>query len=465
MRKTIVSAILCLVILMLGFAGLTLLASLKKPPGAREKVEKVYNVEVFDAQENDLRVIISAFGSARADREVVLSARVAGEIVDVHPRLYVGEDVRSATVTLDESGQSRREQGELLVRIDPETYRERVTQAENRVAEAQAELNRLVQEERNNTRMVTKVKSDYEAFRLEYERVMDLQKQGVSTPSDVTRALLELRQFEESIIRYENEADLFPDRRAQILTRLESYKTDRKIAEIELEHAEVRAPFSGLLSEVMVEVGQYLRPGDPIVRVTDIGVVEIPISLTLSDYARIGPAVRAGKLPNVELAENETAPPRWTGYISYVAPKADELTRTIMAYVRVENSQQKVPLLPGTFVHARIEGPVLQKAVVIPRDSIVNGFVFVTRDGVCEKRRPSVVRTLQSLALLDGGVTAGEEVVLTNLDIIHDGAKVSVQEHRNLATELANQRVNYVRPVSTVDNSPAAESNELPTAD
>ena len=422
-----------------------LLASLKPAPAARAPTEKIYNVEVFDVERADLQEIISSFGTTLASREVVVAAQVTGEIVEIHPRLDIGEKVATSQVRMDDTGQSQRVIGDLLVRIDPRTYREHVEQAKRKLAEDEAELERIKREESNNERLIAKVTADFETMTEEFDRMKQLRKSNSVSASQLARAVLELNQYETTLISRQNDAALFPVRRAQIEKRRETHRSDLTIAELDLKRTEVRPPFTGLLSEVTVEQGQYVRSGDPLLRLTDISAVEVPIPLPLEDYAKIAALVESGAQPIVELAENETDPARWFGNVVRIAPEADELTRTVEVYVEIENTAQTVPLLPGTFVHARIVGPVLQNVLVVPRDAMLNGRLYVAKEDRATQRTARIHRTLQSLAIVEAGVEATEAVILTNLDIIHEGARLRVQSHRSLSDELNGRRVQAAR--------------------
>ena len=456
--RTIVSVVLAAGALLAGLAAFVGLASLKQPPAARDKIVKTYNVEVFSVEPTDLREIISAFGTARADREVIVAAQVAGTIVEVHPRLKVGQAVRAHQ-------ESERLSGDLLVRIDPRTYAERVTQAERRIAEDEAELERVKQEQANNEVLLKQAEEDVQTYREEYDRIRGLAERGVATPNDVTKTRLELQRYEAALLQRKNEQELFPLRIEQLRRRQTTNQSELQVAQLDLNRTEVRPPFEGLLSEVMVEQGQYVRPGDPLLRLTHTGLVEVPVPLTLADYARLGKRVadarETGDAPVVALAENETADPRWKGRLVRVAPEADERTRTIMGYVVVENGSQPVPLLPGTFVNARIEGPLLEDVTVVPRDAIVEGKLFVANgDGTAERREVNVVRTLQTLAIVSGGIKPGEQVILTNLDVIYDGAQVAVQARRALRDEIRKGGVRVAVP-SGIARSGAGEPEAM----
>jgi RND family efflux transporter MFP subunit len=197
----------------------------------------------------------------------------------------------------------------------------------------------------------------------------------------------------------------------------------------------VRPPFSGVISEKFVELGQHVQPGEPLVRITDVSVVEVPLALPLRDYSKIADTLRTGERPTVQLAVNETEAARWTGEVVRVAPRADEQTRTVSVFVRVQNEQQSVPLLPGTFVQGRIAGPMLQDVLVVPRDAIRNDTIVVARKGEAAIVPIEVRERVQNLAVVTG-LKPGDLAVLTNLDVLRDKSRVKIGAKRTIKDEL-----------------------------
>ncbi|MEZ6044102.1 MAG: hypothetical protein R3C11_00660 [Planctomycetaceae bacterium] len=148
-------------------------------------------------------------------------------------------------------------------------------------------------------------------------------------------------------------------------------------------------------------------------------------------------------------------------------------------------------------MHARIEGDILEDALIIPRDAIQNGQVFVaSRKSVprppspnlreeeektesqkndednsevteqeeakelppvyaIEARAVEVKQTLQSLAVISSGIEPGESVVMSNLDVIYDGAKIEIFSRKDLSEEIKSQRVRVARELDTASNAPA----------
>ncbi|GAB4160573.1 MAG: hypothetical protein Tsb009_37900 [Planctomycetaceae bacterium] len=448
------------------------LAKLKKEPKQREPVVKVYNVDVFPVQLSDVPEYFPAYGSAKPDREVTIAARVSGEIVtspETFQKLKVGQRVTA--------------KGPLLYQIDPEKYLESLNQAKFQVAQDDKELAVLKQERENNRKLLEKAKKDVAEYRKEYERIRVLVEKKAATPSELTDARLKLQNYETALTRAQNTQDLFPLKEAQILSRRKQHLVQQRIAELDLKHTRVAANFSGTLSKVHVEPGEYVRPGDPIVTLVDSSIIEIPMALSLDDYKKIEPMIRTAEsesqMPTVFLAESQSASFQWSGHVVRASPDADEVTRTIKVYVRIINEESSNAengggsVLPGMHYHGLIQGPTLKQVIVIPRDAITDNRVFVATElekpvgkssksarksaektvgnattskvhsGVARQRKIKVRRTFRDLAVIELGLKPGEYVILTNLDVIHDGAKVRFRQDqiRDVQKEILDPRL------------------------
>ena len=111
---------------------------------------------------------------------------------------------------------------------------------------------------------------------------------------------------------------------------LEAAKAELKRAELDLEYMNIRAPFAGALQSRVVEVGDFLKRGDPIATFVDNRKIIVSANLSEFDarYVDVGDAAEAS------LATGETV----RGLIRYVAPVADEATRTFGVELEIDNS-------------------------------------------------------------------------------------------------------------------------------
>lgn len=459
-----VSAVLVVLCLGAALQVFQFLASFKTEPPRDTPTAAVLKVQVFAVERATFRRYITSYGTARADRMVTVSAEVPGRVTETHS-LRVGNRLDGPTIQVGSGGESVRREADVIVQIDPETYRERAEQADSLVRQDQSGLDRLNQERETNQELQDQLQTRIATARRELERRRSLLARGAGSESDVERADQELQQFLESKIRLDSEKKLFDVREEEIRLKTKAHENDRNLARLDLEKATVRAPFSGVLSGVFVEQGQYVRPGDKLVEISDIDVIEVPIALSLHETSEIERMIAAKDFPTVELARDQgaflnPAETVWTGRIKRIAPTADERTRTIMVYAEVINGEQKIPLKPGTFVFARVQAGLIEasRGVLIPRDTIIGGQVFVVRESAVErepggpegesrqiweaKHRDVVVdETLQTFALVRSGLEPGERIVMTNLDIMTDGALLDVRDEHDLDRELTRLKV------------------------
>jgi multidrug efflux system membrane fusion protein len=113
---------------------------------------------------------------------------------------------------------------------------------------------------------------------------------------------------------------------------LEMARAELTRAKLDLEYMTIRAPFAGALQARAVEVGDFVKRGDPIATYVDNRT--IIVNANLSEYdARF---VNVGDTAEAALATGETV----RGRIRYVAPVADEGTRTFGVELEVDNKER-----------------------------------------------------------------------------------------------------------------------------
>ena len=116
----------------------------------------------------------------------------------------------------------------------------------------------------------------------------------------------------------------------EAMALLETARAELKRAELDLEYMTIRAPFDGALQERHVEVGDFVKAGDPIARFIDNRKIIVTANVSEFDAGN----VETGQTAQARLATGETV----HGTIRYVAPVADEATRTFTVELEVDNS-------------------------------------------------------------------------------------------------------------------------------
>jgi multidrug efflux system membrane fusion protein len=111
---------------------------------------------------------------------------------------------------------------------------------------------------------------------------------------------------------------------------LEAAKAELARAELDIDYMVVRAPFDGALQERMVEIGDYVKAADPIA--TFVDERSLIVSANVSEFDAHN--VSKGEAASARLATGEMV----NGVIRYVAPIADEATRTFVVELEIDNA-------------------------------------------------------------------------------------------------------------------------------
>ena len=115
----------------------------------------------------------------------------------------------------------------------------------------------------------------------------------------------------------------------EAIAQLEAARTELTRAELDLDYMNVRAPFSGALQARVVEIGDFVKRGDPIATFVDNRTIIVSANLSEFDARHVD----VGTAAEARLATGESV----RGTIRYVAPVADEATRTFAVELEVDN--------------------------------------------------------------------------------------------------------------------------------
>ncbi len=453
--RTIVATLLCLLSLVVGVGGFAYLASLREAPARREPTARPLVVTTYEITPSDVREIVSVYGTSRAEREVQLNAQVAGQIIDTF-KLNIGERVEAPKVDATSGVKTEHYPGDVVIKIDPKTYQEKLNLAMSKLDEVAAEKSSQLQEKINLQSKLSIQEQSLATYQKEYDRIALLHEQGKVLNSDLDRARLELIGYQDGIDTLKSQLALIPKKIEQLDRKAATLENDVRMAELDIERTSVIPSFNGIVSDVAVELGQYVRLGDPLVKIVDVSKIEIPVAISIDDQRRILSQWMTDKKIQVSIAMNQREDEVWSGHIVRFSPVADERTRTAEVFVEVDNAAQKSPLVPGTFVNIRIETQLQKNVLLIPRSSIIDGFVLVyeeveeevtleetekttekasseaetttTVDKVVERKTKLLTRKvpvkvdsyLQNMAIVSEGLSEGDKIIVTNLDLLNE---------------------------------------------
>jgi HlyD family secretion protein len=172
------------------------------------------------------------------------------------------------------------EAGSPVAQVDPEPYRITLAEATASLRSGRAKLTLLTSGYRREEvaaagREVDEAEAQVAQAEARISRVEDLVRQQVGTPDDldvarrdldVARARLWATKERHALLLGGYRGEEIEQARAEV-ARLEALR-DR--AKLDLERTTVRSPLKGTVTEKLQEVGEYARPGSPIVAVADL---------------------------------------------------------------------------------------------------------------------------------------------------------------------------------------------------
>jgi len=201
----------------------------------------------------------------------------------------------------------------------------------------------------------------------------------------------------------------------------------------------VRAPFDGIVTVKVAQVGEIVAPsgagaGDTrtgIVTIVDMNSLEVEVDVSENYIER----VQVGAPVTIHL----DAYPEWDipGSVIAIIPTADQSKGTVQVRVAIKAKDKRIlPQMAArvAFLNTPEKGAAQAVSrVTVPVAAVLGtgktGTVFVIgEEGKIEKRDVALgLKTATNVTILSG-ITAGERLAGDNLDKLHDGDKVKVAE-------------------------------------
>lgn len=178
-----------------------------------------------------------------------------------------------------------------------------------------------------------------------------------------------------------------------------------------IERVPVYAESSGVVTQLMVRDGDYLKPGDPILQLQAYNKVWVIASVPESDL----PKMDIGKSANLKF---ESAPDAATsGKVDYIYPTIDPKTRTARVRISVDNASGS--LRPGAYADIvfeadKTETPTSQLSVpsqAILRDSRGAHVIIALGEGRFDSRDITIGSSVRGRTEVLSGLTEGERIV------------------------------------------------------
>lgn len=210
-----------------------------------------------------------------------------------------------------------------------------------------------------------------------------------------------------------------------------------------LEQQQLRAPFAGQLGVRQVDLGQYLRAGDPVATLTDL--TGLYVNFNLPEESRAALAVGQTLSFTVDAYPGETFEAR----VIAIDPQIGADTRSIALQASLENPEQR--LMPGMFADARLTLAPRTGVLVVPETAVdytIHGdSVFRVVDGDPLRVERVLVQTgerYNGQVTIVEGLAPGDRVVIAGQVNLQDGVGVTLVPSDTL--DAARAKARQARP-------------------
>ena len=324
---------------------------------------------------------LEATGNTAAVNSTDLVARVSGFLQQINQE--DGKQVATGTV---------------LFTIEPEPYRVKLDQAKAAEVGAEATLKQA---------------------ETAYQRMADL----------LARQTASQAQYDQAIAT-----------RDSAKASLDQARANTRLAQLNLDYTQVTAPFAGIVTARQVSLGQYVGgSATPTVLASIVQHDPIYVNFSISEQdalrvraelARRGLTIAELKNIAVEVGLQSDSGYPHKGTLDYVAPAINQTTGTLAGRAILNNTARV--LLPGYFARVRIPGPE-RKVLLIPDVALGSDqggrYVLVAnKDNVVEQRKVEIGSVVDTLRVIENGITADDRVIVSGLLRAIPGQKVDPQQ-------------------------------------
>ena len=206
--------------------------------------------------------------------------------------------------------------------------------------------------EKNKNNLLSQNKELIKLYEIEYASAKQLIDKGLSSKSKLSLASFNLAnaKADQKDIEIKFESQL-----SNIESQIANVKSDLKNIELDIENTNITAPFDGIISEKIVEISEFITPGNILFTIIDLNPIKVQGYLSEYDVNKV-------QIGTKTIIENSNGVKK-NGKITFISPSAETSTRTFEITIEADNSD--LSFKSGITTKITIEGSEL-KAHKIP---------------------------------------------------------------------------------------------------
>ncbi len=370
-----------------------------KPPAAPVS-SQAKPVRILEIQPRNIQPLAVGYGKTRPAREWEAQAEMEGILVTIADKVQTGAFLPA---------------GSEIMQIDPSLYQLTLTQY-------QAQLS--VAELRDNTIRSSIVIAEQET-RLqenEYLRSVRLRKTGSISQTQLEQTHRALLSSQQQLQTLRNNLAINKEERKVLESQI-------AVAERNLDHTRIYAPFDLRVTEKLVNLGEYVNKGENLLKADGTASVEVDAQFPLGRMRPLrkhtspdAPVMdHSNLLATVELEVGDRVI-QWSGNVTRTGGLIDAQTQSQTIIIGIDHPYevarpgQRPPLIRDTFVKVILKAPELTEQIILPVEAIHNHLVYVVdKQNKMHTRQVKIDFIQDQVAVIAEGLAFGEKVILSDL--------------------------------------------------
>ncbi|AUI88351.1 efflux transporter periplasmic adaptor subunit [Vibrio azureus] len=218
---------------------------------------------------------------------------------------------------------------------------------------------------------------------------------------------------------------------------LEAAEAQLKIAQVNLSYTQIRAPFSGRISDTKVSTGDLVSPSSGVLT-TLVSLDPVHTTFNVSERERLsleidrikGDGSTDSNRVEVQLELENGQSFAHLGQIDFLGNRINVQTGTIAMRAIVPNPEHQ--LLPGQHITIQLRDKQSKQVIVVPRKAVQTdlegNFVMVlTKGDIAERRNVELGPQLKQGIIIHEGLNKDDVIITQGLQRIRNGIEVRIQ--------------------------------------
>ncbi len=335
--------------------------------------DRALSIRTVPVAVRDFPRVIDLPGTLEAAQQVAIVAQTGGTVLRQH--VQEGDAVRA---------------GQVLFSLDTRPAQARIAQSQATLAGARAET--------------------AEAGK-KLERLSPLMKSGYISRQEFADAQLALESAR---------------------ARAGTARAELEAAQVDVAYGQIRSPIAGRVGRIAVRAGTLVQAGGaPLTTILAPGALDVRASVSQQDWPELAAARSQGRV-TAEVFQDPDRTVRARGELVFVDSQIDATTGAVPIKVRLADTP--TTLLSGQGVRVRLQLGIEPDAKVVPEAALqhaqAGAYVYVVRGGKAVVQPVNVTRSLDGEEVVEGGLRAGEPVLIEIPQRLKAGSKVTLQGAR-----------------------------------